>query len=411
MNEFPPYLSAKVNRVAPLLIPCGLRPDRPYSSRPAMFLTPEIDRGSTFVTDKTIVPPEALIEGLLHRSTKAVFGGSSKAGKTWFMLDLALSVANGRPFLKWNTTPGKALFINLEINKAFFKDRVTTLMEKRGVSEVPNLDVWNLRGIDAQAGTFLRDMADSVKNERYALIVIDPIYKLMTGQAENSSKAATLLCHGIDQLASKTGAAVVYGHHFTKGGQAGKKAMDRLSGSGVLARDADTIITLTEHRMDGCYTVETTLRNMASTPPFVVEWNYPVMEMRDDLDPDDILRKAAKPGADTSGFLLALLMDRPRTTTDWEEAAAKGGVSRATFYRLKAKMAAAGDVIQDPGSALWHIAGCHVSRETYETSAGHEMRETRETPETFGPREKHETRETSETSPSGDSVLSDGAPG
>lgn len=359
---------------------------RHSSPKPAMLLTPEIDRGRTFVTDKTIVLPEALIEGLLHRSTKAVFGGSSKAGKTWFMMDLALSVASGTPFLKWKTTPGKALFINLEIHKAFFKERVTKLMETRGVSKMPDLDVWNLRGVEAQAGPFLRDMADRVKNEGYSLIVIDPVYKLMTGQAENSSKAATLLCHGIDQLASKTGAAVVYAHHFTKGGQAGKKAMDRLSGSGVLARDADTIITLTEHRMEGCYTVETTLRNMGPTPPFVVEWNYPVMEMRDDLDPDEIQRTVAKPGAEAGDFLLALLMDRPRTTTEWEQAAALGGVSRATFYRLKAKLAAAGDVSQDPGSALWHLPGRHASRETCETS------------ETSEVREKRETRETSETS-------------
>jgi len=35
----------------------------------------------------------------------------------------------------------------------------------------------------------------------------------------------------------KTGAAVGFGAHYSKGNQAGKEAIDRVSGSGVFARD------------------------------------------------------------------------------------------------------------------------------------------------------------------------------
>jgi hypothetical protein len=38
--------------------------------------------------------------------------------------------------------------------------------------------------------------------------------------------------------------------------------MDRMSGSGVFARDADTILTLTEHEVEGCFAVEMNLRNL-----------------------------------------------------------------------------------------------------------------------------------------------------
>lgn len=45
--------------------------------------------------------------------------------------------------------------------------------------------------------------------------------------------------------------ALVYADHFSKGNQAGKKAIDRISGSGVTARDPDAIVTITELEDEG----------------------------------------------------------------------------------------------------------------------------------------------------------------
>ena len=70
--------------------------------------------------------------------------------------------------------------------------------------------------------------------------------------------------------------------------------MDRLSGSNVFTRDADTIITLTEHTERNCYTVEMVLRNFPQQRSFVVEWDHPVMVEREDLDPEDVVIEAVE---------------------------------------------------------------------------------------------------------------------
>jgi AAA domain len=44
-------------------------------------------------------PPAWLVEGLWPRDAYGVFAAGDKAGKTWAILDLALSVAAGRPWL------------------------------------------------------------------------------------------------------------------------------------------------------------------------------------------------------------------------------------------------------------------------------------------------------------------------
>jgi len=129
----------------------------------------------------------------------------------------------------------------------------------------------------------------------------------------------------------------VYAHHFTKGNAAKKKAMDRMSGSGVFARDADTIITLTEHEEEGCYAVEMTLRNLPPQPAFVVEWDFPLMVERPDLNPKDLKREEAEEEDDLEP-LLGLLDEKPLTTGDWQKAAEAEGYSRPTFFRKKKKL-------------------------------------------------------------------------
>jgi len=356
-----------VNKNDTLLLEQGRNKVLFLPSHSARVFLPPIQSSAELIGNNVLCQPTELVKGLLHRGTKAILGGSSKAGKTWVLLDLAVAVANGSDFLQHQTNRGKVLFINLEIQPAFIKERLLTLAKSREIDNLDNLDVWNLRGQEVSSGKILPAMAERLRDVDYSLIVIDPIYKLMRDRSENSSLGVGSHCHDIDRLAEKSGAAIVYAHHFTKGNQAGKNAMDRLAGSGVFARDADTIITLTEHQSESCFSVEVTQRNIASPKPFVVQWNWPVMSVRPDLDPCDLNDGKGRGGPGTSALLLSLLEDHPLTTTEWQTEAESGGVSRATFFRRKTQLEANGDVKQDPATKLWSLVSQEVSRETCET--------------------------------------------
>ena len=56
----------------------------------------------------------------------------------------------------------------------------------------------------------------------------------------------TQLMGAFDRLANNLNCAVVFAAHFPKGNLSKRTAMDRISGSGVFARDPDAIITLSE---------------------------------------------------------------------------------------------------------------------------------------------------------------------
>ena len=294
---------------------------------------PDIDQAGVLLTDQLAKPAE-IIAGVLHGGTKAVLASGSKVGKTWILLDLAAAVATGTSFLKYKTAKKQVLFINFEIRREFMADRLKVIQQRKNHSDLSCLDIWNLRGQSADFAALTQSIIERAGRENYGLIILDPIYKAMVGKSENVSSSVGVMCNQIEQIVEATGAAVIFAHHYTKGNAAKKSQIDRMSGSGVFARDADTIITLTEHAQDNCYAVEMTLRNLAPQPAFVVEWQYPVMLERPDLSPGDLKSDEVNEEDDYEP-LLGLLDESPLTTSEWLEAARVLGYSRAQFFRDK----------------------------------------------------------------------------
>jgi len=253
------------NLPKPLPAPIPSAP-KPQTANPGSLIIktngvrlPDIDQASSLLSNRAEKPTE-IIEGILHAGTKAVLASGSKVGKTWILLDLGIAVATGTPFLKFKTQKGKVLFVNFEIRREFIADRIEFIQQKKNISDFSNLEVWNLRGMTADFELLTEIIIQRAGKGKYALIVLDPIYKAMVGKSENAASSVGVLCNQIEQIVEATGAAVIFAHHYAKGNAAKKNQIDRMSGSGVFARDADSIVTLTEHKQKECYSVEMTLR-------------------------------------------------------------------------------------------------------------------------------------------------------
>lgn len=290
---------------------------------------------------KDIEKPKELIQGVLHQGLKGVLASSSKAGKTWLLLDMALSVASGLPWIKWQTTKAKVLVVNFEIPEYFLRDRIHLLTHKKaelGKYDLSNLHLWTLRGFNSGFEDLLQEISRTIRNENYGLVIIDPVYKGLAGADENNAGDIALMCNNFEALCEETGAAIVYAHHFSKGNKANQHPLDRMSGSGVFGRDADSIILLTDHEEEDCYTVELVLRNLPHVPAFVAEWEFPLMRLREDLSAQDLAGKAGRPKKYTPDDLLGLLTE-PMTHEEWKALAEDElEMSKPTFNRLLAKL-------------------------------------------------------------------------
>jgi hypothetical protein len=131
---------------------------------------------------------------------------------------------------------------------------------------------------------------------------------------------------------------VIYAQHFSKGNQAGKESIDRGAGSGVWARDADAILTMTKHSEGDDYlAAEATLRSFPRIEPFVVHWKCPLFEREPSLNPADL--KQPMTGGREQIYFIEDLMDclngHSMTTSELENAfTTKTKGSPATFKRL-----------------------------------------------------------------------------
>lgn len=190
-------------------------------------------------------PP--LIDGILRQGHKMLLAGPSKAGKSYALIELCCAVAEGRPWLGFGCAQGRILYVNLELDRASclhrFKDVYTAL--EWAPQNLDKIDIWNLRGKSVPMDKLAPKLIRRASKKDYIAIVIDPIYKVITGD-ENSADQMANFCNQFDKVCTELGCAVIYCHHHSKGAQGGKRSMDRASGSGVFARDPDALLDLIE---------------------------------------------------------------------------------------------------------------------------------------------------------------------
>lgn len=190
-------------------------------------------------------PP--LIDGVLRQGHKMLIAGPSKAGKSYALIELCCAVAEGKRWLGFNCTQGRIMYVNLELDRASCLHRFKDVYKALGwePNNLDKIDIWNLRGRSIAMDKLAPKLIRRASKKDYIAIVIDPIYKVITGD-ENSADQMSHFCNQFDKVCTELGCAVIYCHHHSKGNQGGKRSMDRASGSGVFARDPDALIDLSE---------------------------------------------------------------------------------------------------------------------------------------------------------------------
>lgn len=258
-----------------------------------------------------LAPP--LIEGILREGHKMLIAGPSKAGKSFALIQLCISIAEGKPWFGFDCTQGKVLYVNLELDRASclhrFKDVYEALEQQP--TNIGNISIWNLRGKSLPMDQLAPKLIRRAQKRNYKAIIIDPIYKVITGD-ENSADQMANFCNQFDKVCTELKCAVIYCHHHSKGSQTGKRSMDRASGSGVFARDPDALLDLLELELENmnedklqdapidtsqctAWRMEGTLREYPKFKPVDLWFEYPIHKV------------------DTNGFLTMAQFDSPQS--------------------------------------------------------------------------------------------------
>lgn len=235
------------------------------------------------------LPPE-LIEGVVRVGHKMMISGASKAGKSFLLMELAIALSEGTKWLSFQCKKSKVLYINLEIDETSCPHRFIEIYKALKIKPKHSHDIviWNLRGrampLDQLAPILIR----RVVHQGYEAIIIDPIYKVITGDENNASDMGAFT-NLFDKICKETGCTVIFSHHHSKGAQGFKRAMDRASGSGVFARDADAQVDMiqlnlvevpsrnnSDESSATAWRLESNLREFRSFNPVNIWFEYPI---------------------------------------------------------------------------------------------------------------------------------------
>lgn len=230
----------------------------------------------------------SLIDGVLRQGHKMMLAGPSKAGKSYALIELVAAIAEGRTWIRWKCAQGRVLYVNLELDRASCLHRFKNVYSALGwpANNISNIDIWNLRGKSLPMDKLAPKLIRRATKKNYIAIIIDPIYKIITGD-ENSADQMAHFCNQFDKVCTELGCAIIYCHHHSKGAQGGKRSIDRASGSGVFARDADALLDMIQLDLDQvgvpgtAWRIEGTLREFRSFEPLNVWFKYPIHEIDD----------------------------------------------------------------------------------------------------------------------------------
>ena len=166
-------------------------------------------------------PPKkdaSIIENMLRAGEFFLFQAPPKSGKSLALMDMALSICYGEDWFGNATSSNDVLFINFELTKSVFLNRLHLLGNKRGlIASTPKFGFLNLRGTalspreTAQLIAKRIEGAKKLENHDYRVVVIDPISAVLHNPKSMrlTGSPHQILMQMVDTIIALTGCAVV----------------------------------------------------------------------------------------------------------------------------------------------------------------------------------------------------------
>ena len=159
-----------------------------------------------------------IIENILRAGEFFLFTAPPKSGKSLALMDMGLSICYGEDWFGNTTNSNDVLFINMELTKSVFLNRLFLLGAKRKLNaSTPKFGFLNLRGTAlspleiAQLIAKRIQGAKKLENHDYKVVVIDPISAVLHNpkSARLSGSPHQILMQMVDTIIALTGCAVV----------------------------------------------------------------------------------------------------------------------------------------------------------------------------------------------------------
>jgi hypothetical protein len=241
LDEANPYYPAK-----------AATDDMPSGAEPRLRL----EQASNLLAEPDPGPTPFLIEDLVVDQAIVAIVGRWKTTKTYAMLDGAISVVTGQPFLGRLTVPnpGPVVLVLEESGRAALWRRLDSLCRGRAIDRDALADLYYAanQGVRLDDAGWQNELVDAGKALRPRLFILDPLARLKApGRDESAQKEFAFVIEFLRHLRAETGATVAFVQHTGHTGEhmRGTSDLETVWESRLaFERDANTITIKSDHR-------------------------------------------------------------------------------------------------------------------------------------------------------------------
>ncbi len=178
-------------------------------------------------------------KGFIPQGSLLLFSGYMKTGKSTFVYPLAVSVAQGRPFLGYETSQGGVLILSLEERALDVRNRLIRF----GLQHQDALHVHC--GPLHNDPTTLNNIKNFIVQNHVVLVIVDTLSLFWTVSDENNNAVVVQEMKPILELTRNTGCSICLVHHTSKAG--GDRGRD-IRGASSLLGIVDQSLVLEERQ-------------------------------------------------------------------------------------------------------------------------------------------------------------------
>ena len=227
--------------------------------------------------------PEYLISDMVRRPGLVCVYGVPGDLKTMILMDLAVCVAGGDPWLdplpgvgtggSYTVKQGPVLWMDMDNAVDRLQERFGAMCRARGLEQIPLHAVSLPRPIfDASKPDEAELLAAQIKDLGAVTCIVDNLGTVSGGRDENSSEMVDVMAN-LRWAAQDSGSTIWVIHHARKGtGQGSTREGDRLRGHSSIEASLD--LALLVERVEDDLTIRSTKTRDDPVRPFTVRWTF-----------------------------------------------------------------------------------------------------------------------------------------
>ena len=186
-----------------------------------------------------------LIPGYIAKGSVFMLGGPGKGGKSYLMLDAAISLASAQP--AWNRPieeTSKVMYVDAENNKQEVRRRIGRISKSREWSSLDNLILRLHSPYDMTKAVDVNRLRNLITSEEAEVVVIDSLIDFTGDANENDNSEMSRVMREFTDIARTTECTVIIIHHTRKGNRFNSGGQDGSRGASAIVNSVDDYFEL-----------------------------------------------------------------------------------------------------------------------------------------------------------------------